>query len=315
MAAAACTFGWWRFSRPSRRFRRFSSRSSPRCCSRAGSTSGSPIAPAGCSKTPSSSPRPRYNREVDRVATETLTASGDLADYLQHDDVDDPRFQEAFARNQVLNRNLSEAIIFTYGPDKQIRTLALVDPYDRPLDNDIPPTALDELNKRNVVPINSPDRIGAVTKLDYGPNTYLYAARVFDPQFRKQIERANDVLSDYRALLKRSRVNQMRFNAALLLGSLIIVGLVIFTALKIADRMVRPVGELVTAAGRIETGDFSARVPVANDGGRSPDACDRLQPDGRTSGRADDRAAYPPTRSSTPAALSWRRCYRASPRV
>jgi two-component system nitrogen regulation sensor histidine kinase NtrY len=62
--------------------------------------------------------------------------------------------------------------------------------------------------------------------------------------------------------LKRSRVNQLRFNAALLLGSLIIVGLSILTALKLADRLVRPVGELVTAAGRIESGDFSARVPV-----------------------------------------------------
>jgi len=55
----------------------------------------------------------------------------------------------------------------------------------------------------------------------------------------------------------------LRFNAALLLGALIIVGLAIFTALKIADRLVRPVGQLVTAAGRIEEGDFSARVPVA----------------------------------------------------
>jgi len=207
--------------------------------------------------------RTTYQTEVDRVAINTLTASGDLAAYLKATTLDDPRFQEAFGVKQVLNRNLSEAIIFTYGPDKQIRTLALVDPYDRPLNRDIPPTALNELNKRNVVPINSPDRIGAVTKLDYGPNTYLYAARVFEPQFRQQIDRANDVLRDYRSLLKKSRVNQLRFNVALLLGALIIVGLSILTALRLADRMVRPVGELVTAAGRIEEGDFSARVPVA----------------------------------------------------
>jgi two-component system nitrogen regulation sensor histidine kinase NtrY len=46
------------------------------------------------------------------------------------------------------------------------------------------------------------------------------------------------------------------------LGALVIVGLAIFTALRLADRLVRPVGELVAAAGRIEAGDFSARVPV-----------------------------------------------------
>ena len=203
-----------------------------------------------------------YQNEVDRVAINTLTASGDTADYLRKTTIDDPRLWAAFARNQVLNRSLSEAIIFTYEPDRQIRTLLLVDPYDRPLNKDIPPGAIAQLDKLKVVPIESANRIGAVTKLDYGPNTYLYEARVFDPQFRDQIQRSNDVLKDYRSLLNKSRVNQLRFNAALLLGSLIVVGLAILTALKIADRMVRPVGELVGAAGRLEEGDFSARVPV-----------------------------------------------------
>ena len=164
----------------------------------------------------------------------------------------------------MLNRNLSEAIIFTYGPDKQIRTLALVDPYDRPLERDIPPSAHYRAQQAQVVPINSPDRIGAVTKLDYGPNTYLYAAARFRPAVppadRQRQRRAAATIA---RCSQRSRVNQLRFNAALLLGSLIIVGLSILTALKIADRLVRPVGELVTAAGRIEQGDFSARVPVA----------------------------------------------------
>ncbi|HET7576144.1 MAG TPA: ATP-binding protein [Sphingomicrobium sp.] len=206
--------------------------------------------------------RASYQREVDRVANETVAASGDLADYLRMTTIDDPRFAEAFGVKQVLNRGLSEAIIFTYGPDKQIRTLALVNPYDRALDKVITPAMLDALQGKQSIPVNSSDRIGALTRLDYGPNTYLYDARVFDPQFRDQITRANDVLRDYQSLLKRSRVNQLRFNAALLLGALIIVGLSILTALKLADRLVRPVGELVNAAGRIESGDFSARVPV-----------------------------------------------------
>jgi two-component system nitrogen regulation sensor histidine kinase NtrY len=208
--------------------------------------------------------RSTYNTEVDRVSVNTVTAAGDLAEYLRATTLDDPRFQEAFARNQVLNRNLSEAIIFTYGADKQIRALALVNPYDRPLDKVIPPARIEELKNHQVVAVNSADRIGAVTRINYGPSTYLYAARVFEPQFRDQLQRASDVLRDYRSLLAKSRINQLRFNAALLLGSLIIVGLSILTALRLADRLVRPVGELVNAAGRIEAGDFSARVPVMN---------------------------------------------------
>ena len=84
-----------------------------------------------------------------------------------------------------------------------------------------------------------------------------------DPEIAVQTQRANEVLDDYRALLSRSRVNQLRFNAALLFGSLIIVALAILAALRMADRLVRPVGQLVTAAGRIEQGDFSSRVSVA----------------------------------------------------
>jgi two-component system nitrogen regulation sensor histidine kinase NtrY len=76
------------------------------------------------------------------------------------------------------------------------------------------------------------------------------------------MDRARDVTIVYRELLERSRLYQLRFNAALLFGALIIVGLSIFIALRIADRLVRPVGQLVDAAGRIEAGDFSVRVPV-----------------------------------------------------
>src|SRR5881227_3368096 len=205
--------------------------------------------------------RGSYEAENERVANETVTMSGDLAQYLRLVPRDDPRFVEGFGR-QVLNRNLSEAIIVNVGRDGVPRSLALVNPYDRPLDRIITPAKISELGNKPSVPVNSTDRVGALTRLDYAPNTYLYAARVFDPRFRGQIVRANGVLHDYQVLLERSRANQLKFNAALLLGALVIVGLSILTALRLADRLVRPVGELVTAAGRIEAGDFTTRVPV-----------------------------------------------------
>ena len=41
---------------------------------------------------------------------------------------------------------------------------------------------------------------------------------------KEQQDRANQVLKDYQALKTKSRNNQLRFNAALLLGAIVIVG-------------------------------------------------------------------------------------------
>ena len=60
----------------------------------------------------------------------------------------------------------------------------------------------------------------------------------------------------------RSRRLQLQFNAALFVMALLIVGAAVWIALQVADRLVRPVGELVDAARRVTAGDLSARVPL-----------------------------------------------------
>ncbi|MEO7409839.1 MAG: HAMP domain-containing protein, partial [Sphingomicrobium sp.] len=205
--------------------------------------------------------RTTYNREVERVINNTATMDGDLSGALAQVQMSDPAFAD-YILNQVYARELTEAIIFSLGPKGEIDSLALVNPYDRPLNQIITPDAIDQLQGRTIVALTSPDRIGALTKMKAGSGIYLYAAKVFDPEFKKTIERTKEVQSTYSDLLERSRIYQLRFNGALLLGALLIVALAIFTALKIADRLVRPVGQLVAAAGRVEEGDFSTRVPV-----------------------------------------------------
>jgi two-component system nitrogen regulation sensor histidine kinase NtrY len=205
--------------------------------------------------------RQGFTQELDRVDRETVTMASDVGGYLSQVKLDDPEFINAFA-NQVLVRNLSEAVMFSVGADGEIRSLALVDPYDRPLGSDITPSAIKALRagKPSVTNVNK-DRIGTVTALPIN-GLYLYAARAFDPELRNQFERAGAVLADYNALLDRSRVLQFRFNLALFLISLLIVGVAILIALKLADRLVRPVGELVDAARRVTAGDLSTRVPA-----------------------------------------------------
>ena len=204
-----------------------------------------------------------YSQELNRVDRETVTMARDVAIYLAQVKLDDPEFVNAFF-NQVYVRNLSEAVILSVAPDGGIRSLALVNPSDRPLERDVTPAALAELRagKPSVTRVSN-DRIGTVTPLPIGEGVYLYAARIFEPEMINQLERAEAVLADYNALLTRSRVLQFRFNLALFFVSLLIVGVAIWIALKLADRLVRPVGELVDAARRVTAGDLSARVRTA----------------------------------------------------
>jgi two-component system nitrogen regulation sensor histidine kinase NtrY len=207
-----------------------------------------------------------YQYELDRVAGEASAMAGDLTSYLEKVPIDDPQFNTGLAL-QTYRRSLNEAAIVQLGPSREVQTLAVASgTYGLSLDDQrlrVAAAKLLKLPDNASVDAETPGRIAVLTRLGQVPDTYLYVGRV-DPEVAGQIARANEVLADYRSLLTKSRANQLKFNAALLLGSLIIVGLSILTALKLADRLVRPVGELVDAAGRIEMGDFSARVPVSN---------------------------------------------------
>jgi len=206
-----------------------------------------------------------YAQELNRINQETVTMSEDVAGFLTEAPLESPEFWEGFAR-QVYQRSLSEAVILTAPPGEEIKTLVLVNPYLRAIEKDITPEMLAAVRggKESVV-VQRGGRVGALTRLQIAKDAYLYAARVDDPAMVGQVERANAVLADYRALLARARVLQLRFNAALLLVSLLILAATIWIALRLADRLVRPVGDLVDAARRITAGDLSARVSASSD--------------------------------------------------
>jgi two-component system nitrogen regulation sensor histidine kinase NtrY len=206
-----------------------------------------------------------YRYELGQIGAQATAMAGDLTGYLQKVPIDDPQFQTGFAY-QTYQRSLNEAAILNVGPDGHVHTLAVANGYEGMINERRLKPVISTLAGKNtgvVADAETPNRVSILTPLAYGTDTYLYVGRHVDAEIAAQTERARAVLQDYRSLLKRSRINQLRFNAALLLGSLIIVGLSILTALKLADRLVRPVGELVAAAGQIEAGDFSARVPVS----------------------------------------------------
>lgn len=212
--------------------------------------------------------RSRIAGEQDRVNRETLTMVGDLAGYLETSAIDSDPFVQGFTL-QLYQRELSEGFIAGVAPDGSIRSVVLVNPYNRSgLESVVTPAMLKSLQQgAPSVVVSSRDRIGVVTRLPVADNAIVYAARVFDPRLATELRQAQAVQADYRALLSRTRKLQFRFNAALLGLSLLIVAATVWIALKVADRLVRPVGALVGASRRVAAGDLTARVPA----GRSND--------------------------------------------
>lgn len=208
-----------------------------------------------------------YEQNLREVGDETLTMASDLRDYMTQSKVSSPEFAEGYIY-QVVTRKLNRSAIIEIGKDGIARTAATVDPDQRPANKLLTRDTIDRLAKgENVVVHARPDQIEAVTLIYPDRHIYLYATRDSDAPAFSQVERAQAVLADYDSFSAQSRKLQLQFNLALYVGSLMLVGITVWIALKVADRLVRPVNDLVDAARRIAAGDLSTRVagPHARD--------------------------------------------------
>jgi two-component system nitrogen regulation sensor histidine kinase NtrY len=188
--------------------------------------------------------------------------SGDVSSALKQAPMDSREFQFFFGQ-QVFIRSLNQAAIFSVSSDGSKSILAIANPGEGDLEKDIDSAAALKVSPRQpIVSGIEGDRVWSITRIPE-TNLYIYAARFFDlGDISAQMKRADSLVNDYRALTDRSRTIQLQFNVALLLLSLLIVSVAVWAALVIADRLVRPVGDLVKAARDVAEGDLGTRVPT-----------------------------------------------------
>jgi two-component system nitrogen regulation sensor histidine kinase NtrY len=198
----------------------------------------------------------------DRIQRDSQAMALDVVGSINEYGLDTPEFGDALLL-QAVYRDLTEAAVVTLNNRNELQLRAGVNLDDRPLERRAPPVLLRQLRGDQPRVENSGDRVEAVIRLDPDEDVYLYASRKVNPAAIQQIEEARTAASDYRRTLSRSRTLQFRFNAALLVVSLLIIAISIWIALALADRLVRPVGQLVDAARRVTAGDLSARVPTS----------------------------------------------------
>jgi two-component system nitrogen regulation sensor histidine kinase NtrY len=104
--------------------------------------------------------------------------------------------------------------------------------------------------------------VGAIIKLRQIDDAFLYTIRLVDPEVirARQIVTANT--DEYRGLEANRRTTQIAFGLLYLGLTLIIVLSAIWTGIAVADRLVRPIRQLIGAADEVATGNLDVSVPV-----------------------------------------------------
>jgi len=197
-----------------------------------------------------------------RVADDIVAMAIDMENYAQDFGLGTVSFGEGL-RLQVAARNLSEAAIVGRDPKGALTLIA---------SSGIKPDAVIarlgaiDLDKARVgaatVVAQGTDRVEAVVATSPSAERYIYVSRRVDPAVLARAEQAAQALDEYRALIERSRLMQLRFNLMLVGVSLLTLAVAIWFALWLANRLVAPIARLAEAAEKVGAGDLDARVTV-----------------------------------------------------
>lgn len=200
-----------------------------------------------------------------RIADDIVVMAADVASYGRDFGEGTPLFQRGLDF-QVAGRILTEAAVF-----RRTATGLTLIAASKVTEADVRAHVADiDLARATAAPVTligaGEDRVEAAVAVPGSPGTFLYVSRKVDPTVLARASRAAGALDEYRALIERSRVVQLRFFLVLMAVSLLTLIVAIWLALWLANRLVEPIRRLAIAAERVGAGDLDARVPVSGEG-------------------------------------------------
>lgn len=207
--------------------------------------------------------REAQNQIITRWTDEARVMADDLSTAMRNNlTLGTTQFHYYFAK-QTFFRNLEQSILFGYTKEKGITIYDQFNPPEmQKIAARLRPTVVEGLQRNRQVYVDlDRDVIWVLTPVTGSDKLYLYVATSANARFLvDQHQRAEAVLVEYGALQRRAGDLQIKFNLALYATALLILAVTVWIALAVADRLVRPVGDLVDAARRVAGGDLSARV-------------------------------------------------------
>lgn len=136
-----------------------------------------------------------------------------------------------------------------------------------PTEKPLPPVPEEALKSAaagqpTLIPPGTTNLVGAVIKLDNIPDTFLYTIRTVDPEVMRSMRLMEDNTAEYRTLEAGRTSLQLAFGVLYLGFALIVLLAAIWTAIAVADRIVRPIRLLIGAADAVGSGNLDVHVPV-----------------------------------------------------
>ncbi|MFC5755432.1 sensor histidine kinase NtrY-like [Rhizobium sp. GCM10022189] len=128
----------------------------------------------------------------------------------------------------------------------------------------IPQDALEKAaaGQPTLIPPGVTNLVGAIIRLEAIPGTFLYTVRAVDPKVMNAMRMMEENATEYRSM-EAGRVSLQIAFAVLYIGfALIVLLAAIWTAIAVADRIVRPIRLLITAADSVASGNMDIVVPV-----------------------------------------------------
>jgi two-component system nitrogen regulation sensor histidine kinase NtrY len=201
----------------------------------------------------------------DMIRGDILAMSADLNREEPQLIVNRRLFQQRVTQQAYL-RTLQEAVVF----DEQGQTIASANFTASPQSGLVPFWALNRAHDGELVLFDpdsvegtvggSTDRVRALIKLDAFDGLFLMVGRLVDPRVIGHLERTLQATQAYESIEGQRSGLELTFAMIFGLVALLLLFSAVWVGLVLANRLARPIAELVGAAERVRSGDLGARV-------------------------------------------------------
>ena len=199
------------------------------------------------------------SEHVLQIKETAISVSDDLS-AMYYDLIHSPELFSKVLNAQAEMRSIDEAIVF----QKDTNTIVAQTTLSFSLSfTTIPLHIIERADRGEIVQITSdPTKIRILIKLRDYNDTYLLIGRLIDANIIDHINKTNGTAAEYFRLRDEISSLQIKFSMVFILLSLILLLAATIWGQRFAERIVRPIRELVKAAERVKNGDLSAQVPI-----------------------------------------------------